>query len=53
MRLTSRSTANLEYVPFDDSIGIQLDKANAKTFYIGYIDGRHAYNIVSNIPNIS
>lgn len=43
----------ISYVPFDDSIGIQLDKANAKTFYIGYIDGRHAYNIVSNIPNIS
>ncbi len=43
----------ISYVPFDDSIGIQLDKANAKTFYIGYIDGRHAYNIVSNIPNLS
>ena len=43
----------VSYVPFEDGIGIQQDKANAKTIYFKGIDGRFAFNIVSNIKNLS
>ena len=42
----------ISYVPFEDAIGIQQDKANAKTVYFKCLDGRFAFNIVSNINNI-
>ena len=43
----------VSYIPFEDSIGIQLDRINTKPVYIKNIDGRFAYNIVSNINNLS
>lgn len=43
----------ISYVPFEDGIGIQQDKANAKTIYFKGLDGRFAFNIVSNIKNLS
>lgn len=42
----------LSYVPSEDAIGIQLDRANAKTVYIKNIDGRFAFNLVTNIKLI-
>jgi hypothetical protein len=42
----------ISFVPFEDSIGIQPDRMNAKTIYIKGIDGRFAFNIVSNIQNL-
>ena len=42
----------ISFVPFEDGIGVQLDKMNAKTVYIKGLDGRFAFNIVSNIQNI-
>ena len=43
----------VSYIPFEDGIGIQLDRVNAKPVFIQNIDGRFAYNIVSNINNLS
>ena len=43
----------ISFVPFEDGLGIQQDKANAKTIYFKGIDGRFAFNIVSNINNLS
>ena len=43
----------LAFVPFEDGIGIQPDRANAKTIYFKCLDGRFAFNIVSNINNLS
>lgn len=43
----------LSYVPNEDAIGIQLDRANAKTVYIKNIDGRFAFNLVTNIRLIN
>ncbi len=45
-------TKIVSFVPFEDGLGIQQDKQNAKPIYIQNIDGRLAYNIVSNIGNI-
>lgn len=43
----------IAFVPFEDGIGIQPDRANAKTIYFKCLDGRFAFNIVSNINNLS
>lgn len=43
----------LSFVPFEDGIGIQPDRMNAKTIYIKGLDGRFAFNVVSNIRNIN
>lgn len=43
----------LSFVPFEDAIGIQPDRVNSKTLYINGLDGRFAFNIVSNIQNIA
>ena len=43
----------LSFVPFEDGIGIQPDRMNAKTIYIKGLDGRFAFNVVSNIQNIN
>lgn len=43
----------MSFVPFEDGIGIQPDRMNAKTIYIKGLDGRFAFNIVSNIRNIN
>lgn len=42
----------LAYVPFEDGIGLQPDKPNAKTVYFRGLDGTYAYNVVSNIKNL-
>lgn len=42
----------LAYVPFEDGLGIQPDKPNAKTAYFRGLDGTYAYNVVSNIKNL-
>jgi hypothetical protein len=42
----------ISFVPFEDGLGIQLDKANAKPIYFKGIDGRFAFNVVSNINNL-
>jgi len=43
----------LAYVPFEDGIGVQLDGAKSKTIYFSGLDGTYAYNVVSNIKNIT
>lgn len=43
----------LAYVPFEDAIGIQQTRANAKTVYYKGIDGRYAFNLLTNIKNLS
>lgn len=43
----------LSFVPFEDGIGIQPDRMNTKTIYIKGLDGRFAFNVVSNIQNIN
>lgn len=42
----------LSFLPYEDGLGLQLDKANAKNVYFKGLDGRYAYNIVSNIKNL-
>lgn len=43
----------LAYVPYEDGIGVQLDKTNSKTVYFRGLDGRYAYNIVINVNNLA
>lgn len=43
----------LAYVPFEDAIGIQQTRANSKTVYYEGIDGRYAFNLLTNIKNFS
>ena len=42
----------ISFVPFEDGLGIQPDRANAKTVYFKGLDGRFAFNVVSNINNL-
>lgn len=42
----------IAFIPFEDGIGIQPNKTNAKTVYFKGLDGRFAFNIVSNINNL-
>lgn len=42
----------ISYVPFEDAIGIQPNRANAKTLYFKGVDGRFAFNVLTNIRNI-
>ena len=42
----------LSFLPYEDGLGLQLDKVNAKNVYFKGLDGRYAYNIVSNIKNL-
>lgn len=42
----------ISFVPFEDGLGIQQDKATANPVYFKGIDGRFAFNIVSNINNL-
>lgn len=43
----------LAYVPFEDAIGIQQTRANSKTIYYKGVDGRYAFNLLTNIKNLS
>ncbi|MBR3496312.1 MAG: hypothetical protein IKH37_06240 [Prevotella sp.] len=43
----------ISFVPFEDGLGVQPDRTNAKTVYFKNLDGRFAFNIVSNINNLS
>ena len=45
-------TKIVSFVDYEDGIGIQLDKQNAKPILIQNIDGWLAYNIASNIQNL-
>lgn len=42
----------LAFVPFSDALGVQPDRANAKSVYFKSLDGRFAYNLVTNINQI-
>lgn len=43
----------ISFVPFEDAIGIQPDRMNAKTIYLKGLDGRFAFNVISNIQNMN
>lgn len=45
-------TKIVSFVDFEDGIGIQQDKQNAKPIYIQNIDGWLAFNIASNVNNV-
>lgn len=42
----------IAYVPFEDGLGVQPEKTNGKTVYFKGLDGRYAFNLVTNIKNL-